>query len=99
MPAHPMPVSDRTQARAWLTAERHNLLAALHHTARHGLHQQTLHLAASLRVLGRVGSSWETALDAANCGIAAARHSTHRLAEAWFVGWRGRALAQLRRWD
>ncbi|MFD9961787.1 ATP-binding protein [Amycolatopsis sp. NPDC058986] len=98
VPAHPTSIPDVAHAVAWLALERHNLLAAVHHAAWHGLHQHTLYLAQPfIRFLSGVGS-WETILDIESCGIAAARHSDDGSAEAWFLMARGQTLTSLRRW-
>lgn len=98
VPANPTSIPDRTHAMAWLAAERDNLIAALHHTARHGLHQHALHLVTSLRYLKALGS-WEAVLDVDGCGIAAAQHIGDHSAEARCLCGRGETFRVLQQWD
>lgn len=97
-PVRPMPITDRTQALAWLDTERVNLVAAFGLAARNDLHQHTFHLVNSSRLL-TLRWSWAELLGRQQAGLVAARRIGDRVAEAWFHVVSGKARCMLRQWD
>jgi tetratricopeptide (TPR) repeat protein len=74
-PAHAPTLPDPEMARAWLRAERPNLIAALHRAASHDHHQQHLiALTAGLDTLLSTDGPWTQAI-ALHADAAAAAHS------------------------
>ncbi|WP_405677142.1 tetratricopeptide repeat protein [Streptomyces sp. NBC_01511] len=97
-PAHPHPVADRDQAWAWFTAERANLVAALHHAVDRAMDRYALHLVDALGFLVLMGG-WEERIDTATAGLRAARRSGRTDHEANVLLARGEALAHLQHPD
>ncbi|MBT2895934.1 BTAD domain-containing putative transcriptional regulator [Streptomyces sp. McG3] len=97
-PAHPHPVADRDHAWAWFTAERANLVAALHHAVDHTMDRHALHLIDALGFLQLMGG-WEERIDTATAGLHAAQRSGHTEHEANALLARGEALAHLQHPD
>ncbi|MFJ4767732.1 BTAD domain-containing putative transcriptional regulator [Streptomyces uncialis] len=97
-PAHPHPVADRDHAWAWFTAERANLVAALHHAVDRAMDRYALHLVDALGFLVLMGG-WEERIDTATAGLRAARRSGRTEHEANVLLARGEALAHLRQAD
>lgn len=97
-PAHPHPVADRDDAWAWFTAERANLVAALHHAVDRAMDLHALHLVDALGFLVLMGG-WEERIDTATAGLHAARRSGRTEHEANVLLARGEALAHLRHPD
>ncbi|MFI8963054.1 tetratricopeptide repeat protein [Streptomyces sp. NPDC053493] len=73
---------DETEAVGWLEAERANLIAIGHHTAGHGRHAHTIHLAATLHryLLGHAHHT--DALTLHGLALEASRHIGDTAAEA-----------------
>jgi len=97
-PAHPHPLDDRDHAWAWFTAERANLVAALHHAVDQGMDRYALHLVDALGFLVLMGG-WEERIDTATAALRAARRTGRAEHEANVLLARGEALAHLRRPD
>ncbi|MDH6696796.1 BTAD domain-containing putative transcriptional regulator [Streptomyces griseoviridis] len=97
-PAHPHPLTDRDHAWAWFTAERANLVAALHHAVDLALDRYALHLVDALGFLVLMGG-WEERVDTATAGLRAARRSGSTEHEANVLLARGEALVQMRHPD
>ncbi|MEV1045776.1 BTAD domain-containing putative transcriptional regulator [Streptomyces sp. NPDC049916] len=95
-PLHPHPLNDRDHAWTWLTAERTNLVAALHHAVDHGLDDHAVHLIDALGFLVLTGA-WEDRIATATAALRAARRTGRREHEANVLLARGEALAHLRR--
>ncbi|MEU7327409.1 AfsR/SARP family transcriptional regulator [Streptomyces parvus] len=95
-PPHPHPHADRDRAWAWLTAERANLVAALHHAVDHQLDQHAVQLIDALGFLVLTGA-WEDRITTATAGLRAARRTGAPDHEANVLLARGEALAHLRR--
>ncbi|MFD3780963.1 BTAD domain-containing putative transcriptional regulator [Streptomyces sp. NPDC058612] len=97
-PAHPHPVADRDHAWAWFTAERANLVAALHHAVDRTMDRYALHLVDALGFLVLMGG-WEERIDTATAGLHAAQRSGQTEHEANVLLARGEALAHLQHPD
>ncbi|MYV56880.1 BTAD domain-containing putative transcriptional regulator [Streptomyces sp. SID3212] len=97
-PAHPHPMPDRDHAWAWFTAERDNLVAALHHAVDRTMDRYALHLVDALGFLVLMGS-WEERVDTATAALLAARRSGRAEHEANALLARGEALAHLQHPD
>ncbi|MEV6961601.1 BTAD domain-containing putative transcriptional regulator [Streptomyces sp. NPDC051207] len=93
-PAHPHPIADRDQAWAWFTAERANLVAALHHAVDRAMDRYALHFVDALGFLVLMGG-WQERIDTATAGLRAAQRSGRREHEANVLLARGEALAHL----
>ncbi|MFD0206231.1 MULTISPECIES: AfsR/SARP family transcriptional regulator [Saccharothrix] len=93
-PPHPHPVADRDQAWAWFTAERANLVAAVHHAVDRNLDQQAVRLVDALGFLVLMGG-WEDRIATATAGLTAAQRSGRTEHEANALLARGEALAHL----
>ncbi len=82
-PASPAPpVADTAAARAWLDAERPNLVAAVIHAADHGWPAQAIRLASTLYYHLDLGGHYREALTIHACAHRAARSLGDRGAEA-----------------
>jgi DNA-binding SARP family transcriptional activator/tetratricopeptide (TPR) repeat protein len=81
-PAHAPALPDRDSARAWLRAERANLLAAVQHATDHGHHRRLIALAAGLDTLLRADGPWAQAVILHTAAAAAARSLGDRLGQA-----------------
>lgn len=97
-PACPHPLPDREHAWAWFTAERANLVAALHHAVDRAMDRYALHLVDALGFLVLMGG-WEERIDTATSGLQAARRSGRTAHEANALLARGEALAHLQHPD
>ncbi|MEV7867785.1 BTAD domain-containing putative transcriptional regulator [Streptomyces sp. NPDC088124] len=97
-PAHPHPIPDRDRAWAWFTAERANLVFALHHAVDRTMDRYALHLVDALGFLVLMGG-WEERIDTATAGLHAARRSGEAEHEANVLLARGEALAHLQHPD
>ncbi|GAA2497300.1 BTAD domain-containing putative transcriptional regulator [Streptomyces gobitricini] len=97
-PAHPHPMAHRDQAWAWFTAERTNLVAALHQAVDRSMDRYALHLVDALGFLVLMGA-WEERIDSATAGLRAARRSGETEHEANVLLARGEALAHLQHPD
>ncbi len=93
-PDHPLAVADRDAAWAWFTAERANLIAALHHAVDRTMDDHALYLVDALGFLVLMGG-WEERVDSAGAGLRAARRSGRTEHEANALLARGEALAHL----
>jgi DNA-binding SARP family transcriptional activator/tetratricopeptide (TPR) repeat protein len=72
VPAHAPVLTDPEAARAWLRAERPNLIAALHHADGHAHHQRLVALAAGLDTLLCTDGPWTQAIALHTAAVAAA---------------------------
>lgn len=97
-PTHLHAVPDREHAWAWFTAERANLVAALHHAVDQAMDQHALHLVDALGCLVLMGG-WEERTDTATAALRAAERFGRPEHEANVLLARGEALAHLQRFD
>jgi DNA-binding SARP family transcriptional activator/tetratricopeptide (TPR) repeat protein len=74
-PAAAPELNDRKQAAAWLRTERANLLACIHHTTTHRLHEHTVGLSAGIAALLRTDGPWSLATDLHHTAASIARQS------------------------
>ncbi|MEW1629779.1 tetratricopeptide repeat protein [Streptomyces sp. NPDC089173] len=95
-PPHLHPHADRDRAWDWLTAERANLVAALHHAVEHRLDHHAVQLVDALGFLVLAGA-WEDRITTATAALQAARRTGTPDQEANVLLARGEALAHLRR--
>jgi DNA-binding SARP family transcriptional activator/tetratricopeptide (TPR) repeat protein len=95
-PAHPHAVAGRDEAWAWFTAERANLVAALHHAVEQNLDAHAVRLVDAFGFLILMGA-WEERIETADAGLVAARRSGYRAHEANVLLSRGEALGHLHR--
>ncbi|MFC9177044.1 MULTISPECIES: BTAD domain-containing putative transcriptional regulator [Streptomyces] len=95
-PPHPHPHTDRDRAWDWLTTERTNLVAALHHAVDHRLDQHAVQLIDALGFLVLTGA-WEDRISTATAALHSARRTGAPEQEANVLLARGEALAHLRR--
>jgi DNA-binding SARP family transcriptional activator len=72
---------DRSEALAWLEAERSNLVAAIRHATEHGTHPAAYHLADALQGFYQMRSYYIEWLAVAGAQLAAARADGNLLAE------------------
>ncbi|HEY3868068.1 MAG TPA: tetratricopeptide repeat protein [Actinocrinis sp.] len=82
VPAHTPAVSDADQARAWLRAERANIVSCLKLAAQQGRDRQVVALGASLAGLLRTDGPWTQALTVHAMSLTAAEHLGDRLGQA-----------------
>ncbi|MFD5000733.1 AfsR/SARP family transcriptional regulator [Streptomyces buecherae] len=97
-PAHPHLLAGRDDAWAWFTAERANLVAALHHAVDTAMDRYALHLVDALCFLVLMGG-WQERVDTATAALHAARRSGRTEHEANVLLARGEALAHLQHPD
>ncbi|MER6195411.1 AfsR/SARP family transcriptional regulator [Streptomyces cyaneofuscatus] len=95
-PPHPRPFADRNHAWNWLTTERTNLVAALHHAVDHRLDHYAVQLIDALGFLVLTGA-WEDRITTATAALPAARRTGKPDHEANVLLARGEARAHLRR--
>lgn len=95
-PPHPHPHADRDRAWEWLTTERANLVAALHHAVDHRLDHHAVQLIDAFGFLVLTGA-WEDRITTATAALQAARRTGTPDHEANVLLARGEALAHLRR--
>jgi tetratricopeptide (TPR) repeat protein len=93
-PAGPVPacapaVPDADTGRAWLRAERPNLLAALRHATSHAQHERSILLTSGLASLLRDDGPWSEALALHTDAIAAAQALADRAGHATALNQRG----------
>jgi DNA-binding SARP family transcriptional activator/tetratricopeptide (TPR) repeat protein len=81
-PAHLPALPDTDAGRAWLRAERPNLLAALRHATSHDRHERVVALAANLATLLRNDGPWPEAHTWHTNAVAAARALDDRAGQA-----------------
>ncbi|MFW3464356.1 BTAD domain-containing putative transcriptional regulator [Streptomyces microflavus] len=93
---HPHPHADRDRAWEWLTTERANLVAALHHAVDHRLDHHAVQLIDAFGFLVLTGA-WEDRITTATAALQAARRTGTPDHEANVLLARGEALAHLRR--
>jgi tetratricopeptide (TPR) repeat protein len=91
------PTPDRTEALAWLQAERANLLATMREATRQGLNRHAIQLADSMRFLYVMGG-WDDLLEVDSCGIAVAQDIGDAGAAASFLSRRGDTHIEARSW-
>jgi DNA-binding SARP family transcriptional activator len=82
VPAHAPVLPDADAGRAWLRAERPNLLAALRTATSHARHEHTVALTIGMATLLRNDGPWSEALALHNNAIAAARSLEDRAGQA-----------------
>jgi tetratricopeptide (TPR) repeat protein len=82
VPAHAPAVPDADAGRAWLRAERPNLLAALRYAASHAWHERSILLTSGLGSLLRDDGPWSEALALHADAIAAAQALADRAGQA-----------------
>ncbi|HET9137907.1 ATP-binding protein [Actinophytocola sp.] len=91
-------LASRSQALAWMNAERDNLMAALRVAIHHQAHQVAICLAGTARFLTLGGPAfWDLRLEAESLGLAAAQASGNLSMAAFLRGFRGDTLADLGR--
>ncbi|WP_201105509.1 AfsR/SARP family transcriptional regulator [Streptomyces sp. MBT58] len=95
-PPHSRPHADRDRAWEWLTTERANLVAALHHAVDHRLDHYAVQLIDALGFLVLTGA-WEDRITTATAALPAARRTGKPDHEANVLLARGEARAHLRR--
>jgi tetratricopeptide (TPR) repeat protein len=88
-PAHAPAVPDADAGRAWLRAERPNLLAAIRHATSDARHEQGIVLASGLATLLRDDGPWPEALALHTDAIAAAGALADHAAQATALTQRG----------
>jgi len=84
---------------AWFEAERASLVAAVHQAARRGLHSPAWQLADALTTRYSLRSSWADWHDILQVGLAAARSSGDRKAEAWLMTNLAQMFSELPQFD
>jgi DNA-binding SARP family transcriptional activator len=89
VPAHAPAVADADAGRAWLRAERPNLLAALRYATSHARHERGILLTSGLASLLRDDGPWSEALALHTGAIAAARALADRAGQATALTQRG----------
>ena len=82
VPAHAPALPDADAGRAWLRAERPNLLAALRHAASHAQYERAVALTANMATLLRNDGPWPEALALHTGAIATARSLGDRAGQA-----------------
>ena len=81
-PVHSPALPDRDSARAWLRAERPNLLAAVRHATSHGQHRRFIALTAGLDTVLRADGPWPDAIALHTAAATAASALGDRLSQA-----------------
>ncbi|MBN6034099.1 BTAD domain-containing putative transcriptional regulator [Amycolatopsis sp. 195334CR] len=97
-PRCPHPLADRNHAWAWFTAERANLIAALHHAADAELDEHALGLVDAFGFLVLMGG-WDERITTADAALVSARRAGDHAHEANVLLARGEALVHLNRPD
>ncbi|RSN60553.1 hypothetical protein DMH01_14705 [Amycolatopsis sp. WAC 04182] len=97
-PAHRYPIGDFDHALAWLTAERDNLIAALHYADEHRLDRRTISLTIACTFTATM-VSWQTWIDIVTVGLMAACRVGDHTQEAHLLALRGGAATYLHRWE
>ena len=81
-PAAAPGLADRTQALAWIRAERGNLLACLDHATRTGCHTRVVALTSAMAALLRQDGPWSSAIARHETAVTAARQLGDQSGEA-----------------
>jgi DNA-binding SARP family transcriptional activator/tetratricopeptide (TPR) repeat protein len=89
VPAHAPAFQDADAGRAWLRAERPNLLAALRYATSHAQHERGILLTSGLASLLRDDGPWSEALALHTGAIVAARAAADRAGQATALTQRG----------
>ncbi|MFF0623374.1 helix-turn-helix domain-containing protein [Streptomyces sp. NPDC004296] len=89
--------ADRDQARAWLEAERHQWLAALHHSGAAGRHRQVIDTAEAMHWFSDLTQHWDLWVEVFRRSVDAARALGSRQEEAVhlnYLSWAHNTCAQ-----
>jgi tetratricopeptide (TPR) repeat protein len=96
---HPEAIADEEQARAWFSAERPVLLAAVDQSARYNLHTCTWQLVWALNTFLSRQGLWRECVAAEELALEAARRIADRDAQGLATRAIGRAFTRLGRYD